>query len=303
MTMSVRRAVTLDRIDCRNADDAVAHSSAYVVVLLLLIPIAFHAVTLLPELSRPIPSLNDDAVHFLLIQGISRAWATGENPIDHWNPELELGFPIASTYQHLPHLTVVLLHRILLGQFELLTLFNLIRYLLLVGFPLSVYWSMRRIGFSSIAAGVAAASAPLISADHRYGFEYDSYIWRGFGMYSQLWAMHLSFLGLGCLIPLMRTGRGYLGAIVAASALVLSHLLYSFFMAPTMVAALLIGLRRDNVRLRIMRLLIVAGVSAVITSYFWLPFVLFNPFLGFSPYLERWKYDSFGARAILGWLI
>ncbi len=303
MTMSIRRAFTLDRIDCRVSSDAVTQHSSRVVVLLLLIPILFNAVTLLPELSRPIPSLNDNAVHFLLVQGISRAWASGENLIDHWNPELELGFPIASTYQHLPHLTVVLLHRILLRQFELLTLFNLIRYLLLVGFPLSVYWSMRRIGFSSIAAGVAAASATLISADHHYGFEYDSYIWRGFGMYSQLWAMHLSFLSLGCLIHVMRTGKGYLGAIIAASTLVLSHLLYSFILALTMVASLLVGIRRNNVRLRIMRLLIVAGVSAVITSYFWLPFLLFNPFLGFSPYLQRWKYDSFGAHAILGWLI
>jgi hypothetical protein len=182
----MRRAFTLDRIDCRVSNDAVTQHSSSVVVLLLLIPILFNAIALFPELSRSIPSLNDNAVHFLLVQGISRAWARGENLIDHWNPELELGFPIPGTSQHLPHLTVVLLHRILLGRFELLTLFNLIRYLLLVGFPLSVYWSMRRIGFSSIAAGVAATSATLISADHRYGFEYDSYIWRGFGMYTQL---------------------------------------------------------------------------------------------------------------------
>ena len=37
--------------------------------------------------------LNDDATHYLLIQRASEALATGENPIDHWVPELEFGFP------------------------------------------------------------------------------------------------------------------------------------------------------------------------------------------------------------------
>ena len=35
---------------------------------------------------------------------------------------------------------MVFLHHLLPKQFDLLTLFNLIRYLLLVGFPLTVYW-------------------------------------------------------------------------------------------------------------------------------------------------------------------
>src|SRR5881296_3895860 len=140
-------------------DEAPGRLTGAVLLLLVLVPTTFNAVALWPELSVAIPSLNDDAFHFLLIQRASEALATGENPFDHWAPELDLGFPQLLYYQHLPHLTVVALHRLLLKQVDLLILFNSIRYLLLVGFPLTVYCSMRRLGFSIVAGGFAAAAA------------------------------------------------------------------------------------------------------------------------------------------------
>jgi uncharacterized membrane protein len=197
-----------------------------VLSVLVLIPIAFNAVLLWPEVSVPIPSVNDSATHYLLIQRASEALAGGENPLDHWVPELELGFPWFLYYQNLPHLTVILLHRLLLGQVELLTVFNAVRYLLMVGFPLAVYWSMRRMDFSAVAAAMGATVASLFSANGRYGFEYLSYVWLGFGMYTQLWAMSLSFIALACVDRVVEKGRGYTGAIVALSLLVLSHLIY-----------------------------------------------------------------------------
>ena len=134
-------------------------------LLLVLLPMGFNAVTLWPEVSRPVPSLNDDAVHYLMIQRASEALANGENPVDHWVPELELGFPMFFYYQHLPHLTVVFLYRLLLKQVELLTVFNTVRFVILVSFPLVVYWSMRRMGFSIVAAAVSAAGASLLSGE------------------------------------------------------------------------------------------------------------------------------------------
>lgn len=282
--------------------DPPGRSGTLVLLLLVFIPTAFNAVALLPELRLPIPSLNDGAVHYLYVQRASEALATGEHPLDHWGPELELGFPQFFYYQHLPHLTVVLLHRLLLKQADPLTLFNLIRYLLLVGFPLTVYWSMRRLGFSVVAGGVAAAMASLLSTDHRYGFEYDSYVWRGFGMYTQLWAMHLSFITLACLDRVLERGDGYVPAVVASSLLAMSHLVYAYMMAVTALVLLGVGLDRANARPRLARLAVTGALGAVITSYFWLPFLLFKEYLSASPYLQSWKYDSFGAGNILTWL-
>jgi hypothetical protein len=270
--------------------------------LLVLVPIVFNAMTLWPEVSLPVPNVNDDAIHYLLIQRAGEALGRGENVFDHWLPEFELGFPMFFYYQHLPHLIVVALHRLLLQKFDLLTVFNAVRYFLLVVFPLTVYWSMRRLEFSQVAAAVAAACASLISANSRYGFEYQSYIWRGQGVYTQLWVMHLSFIVLANLHRLLDKGRGYAAAILSCSALLLSHLLYTYMMAITGVVLVLNLVSRANWRALLARLAIVGGFTAVICSYMWLPYITQSAFFALSPYLERWKYDSFGAHSILWWL-
>ena len=119
---------------------------------LVAVPTFFTAVALLPEITIPVPSNNDDATHFLLIQRMSEAFARGENPLDFWLPQVELGFPLLVYYQPLPAIAVVFLHRALLGTVDLITAFNLFRYLLLVGFPLTVFWSLRHMGVSAAGA-------------------------------------------------------------------------------------------------------------------------------------------------------
>ena len=301
--MTGQQGEPLGGTDSSVPGDSPGRWATVALLLLVLVPTTFNAIALWPELSLSVPSLNDDAFHYVLVQRASEALASGENPFDHWSPELDLGFPQMFYYQHLPHLTVVFLHRLLLKQVDLLTLFNLIRYLLLVGFPLTVYWAMRRMEFSVVAAAVAAAAASLVSGNFRYGFEYDSYIWRGWGLTTQLWAMHLSLVTLACLDRVLRRGTGYVGAVVACSMLGLSHLMYSYMMAPAGLVLLLVGLNRTNARQRIARLGITAALAAVITSYFWLPFVLFKAYLSASPYEPRWKYDSSGAGTVLTWLV
>ena len=178
-------------------------------------------------------------------------------------------------------------------------MFNLVRYLLLVGFPLTVYWSLRKLDFSQAGALTAAALAPLFSGNFGYGFEYDSYVWRGFGMYTQIWAMHLSLICLALLCDYLDRGRNRLPAILALSALILSHLVYAYMMAISAAVLFAVGLTRGHARVRSLRFALVWALAALLTCYFWLPFILSKVYLGASPYLQRWKYDSFGAQAIL----
>ena len=49
----------------------------------VLIAIIFNAVMLLPELRVEVPSLNDDAFHYLYVQRADAALADGENPFDN----------------------------------------------------------------------------------------------------------------------------------------------------------------------------------------------------------------------------
>jgi hypothetical protein len=269
---------------------------------LVAVPIAINSVALAPEVLYPVPNVNDDAEHILMTQRASDALADGENPLDMWVPQLELGFPQFLYYQQLPHLVVVAVDRLLLGVVPLRTVFDLVRYLLLLGFPLTVLWSMRTMGFSGAAAAVGAAASSLLSGSFRYGFEYDSYIWRGFGLFTQLFGMHLAFVALALLDRLIRRGRGIVVTAVSCAALVLGHVIYAYMIGIAAVVLFLIGLRPSNTLGRIGRLAAVGGIAGVLTSYFVVPFFVQAGYLNISPYLERAKYDGSGAAAVLGWL-
>ncbi len=269
----------------------------------VVISVVFMAIALLPEVTVPVPSLNDDASHYSLILNASRAIDAGLNPIDHWAPDLEIGYPEFAYYQHLPALFVVALNRLVLRSVSLLTLFNLTRWALMAGFPITVYWSLRQLGFSKPASAAAATFSPLFSAGNKFGIEYDSYVWRGYGMYTQLWAMHLSFLSLAFVNRTLNDGKGYLASALVLSALVISHAIYAFVVAVTLPVLMLSGVTRTNWRQRVTRLMLAGGPVIIITSYFWLPLILNGAYFSTSPYMEAWKYNSFGARTILPWLV
>lgn len=263
-----------------------------------------NAIWLLPEITVSVASNNDDAFHWAFVQRGIDALQRGENILDFWVPGLGLGFPQFLYYQHLPHLSVILLHRALFGAVDPYLLFNLVRYVLLVAFPLTVWWSLRRMDLPPVAAAVGAAASSLLSSDHLYGFDYDSYVWRGFGMYTQLWAMHLTFIALAGLWGLLQRGRGFLLTAIALAALALSHILYAYMMVISTAAMALASITRAGVAGRAARLLAAGVVALLISSYMWVPALgSGQAFVDVSPYLQSWKYDSFGAPQVLSWLV
>jgi hypothetical protein len=272
-------------------------------ILLVAVPIAMNAVALLPEVTYPVPSLNDGVQHVAFVRRAADAWSRGENLVDHWVPQFELGVPQFLDYQHLPHVVVVILGRLTGDAVDLRTLFDLVRYALLLGFPLTVYWSMRTMGFTPVAGAIAAAASSVLSANHRYGFEYDSYVWRGFGVFTQLFAMHLSFIALATLHRVANKGTGIAPAALACAALALSHLLYAYMLAITAIVVLFVGATRADLAPRVGRFALVGALSAAATSYMWLPFFMHSAYVNVTPYLDPQKYDSYGAGPILSWLV
>lgn len=269
---------------------------------LILVVLLFNAVALWPEL-RAVPNLNDDAYHLQLIARAADAISRGENPLDHWLPTLELGFPVFLYYQQLPHLAVVALTGASFGTIDLRSMFDLVRYLLLVTLPLTAYASLRWMGFSRTGAAAAGAAAALFSADHRFGLEYDSYLWRGYGLYTQLWAVHLSFIAMAALYRLVHASGRIVPAVFATAGVVLVHLLYGYMLAITAIVIGLVGLRRSNAARRIATLAVTGVLVAAIAAYLVPPYLGLQAFLDVSPFLPRFRWDSFGAPTILGWIV
>lgn len=274
----------------------------FLLVAIVVVPIAFNAVALWSEVAVPIPGINDTMFHHLMIRSASEAIASGANPLDSWGPEMDLGAPRFIHYQNLPALFVIGLDYLTFGLIDLATLLGLTRYALLLTLPLVVYWSMRRMEFSQVAAAGAASMSSLFSANGLYGIEYESYIWRGWGMYTQQWAVHLSFILMACLWRLGRTGRGVTAVVLVASALVVSHLLYAEMMVITGLVVFLFSAERGVLRARLAQFIVAALLIAVVTSFLWFTYLQQHAYVGESPYDAAWKLDSFGVGMILGWL-
>jgi hypothetical protein len=68
----------------------------------------------------------------------------------------------------------------------------------------------------------------VIATDGLYGFEFGSYVWRGSGLYTQLWGMVLLGPGIAQGLRVLRTGRGYALGAALVEVLLVSHLVTAY---------------------------------------------------------------------------
>jgi hypothetical protein len=236
--------------------------------------------------------LNDSVFHVTLAE---RA-AAERNPLDFWVPEWTFGYPVLRTYQPLGSLFLTGLYHLLGKSVSMVVLFAWVKFLLLVAFPVTVFFAARMIGLSDAAAAAAAAIAPFVSTNGLYGIEYGSYLWRGSGLYTQLVASHLFLLTIGFAARTFRGERFVTVTGVLAGLTFLAHFIYGHMAALTIV--LLAILFRSWIRLAW-----IGAVAFAISAFQLLPMLRDMPLIARSRWEEAWKWDSFGAGAVMKWLV
>jgi len=279
--------------------------------LFLLFAVAFNLYRLYPEVAISVPTLNDGVLHFLALERAAAALAAWQNPTDPWLASVVLGYPLFHHYQHLPYIPPAALSLLLRGTLPLFDLFNWTRYLLLSFFPLSIYWSMRRFGFSRLAAALGGLVAPLLATDGIYGFGFTSYVWRGYGLYAQLWGMLLLPPALAQGYAALREGRGYFWAVLLLAATTMSHLVFGYIALASLVLFGFLpalgqwvkGTTGHDVWRRGKRLILLLALVALVTAYFFVPFLLDSSYMNRSVWEEQEKYDSYGYEWALGALV
>jgi hypothetical protein len=284
---------------------------AVVAGLLLLFAVVFNLYQLYPEVSIQAPVLNDGVLHRLAFERAASALAAGQDPTDPWLATVVLGYPLFHHYQHLPYVLPALLSFPLHGLLDLPDVFDWTRYLLLCLFPLSIYWSMRRFGFGRLPAAFGGLVAPLLATDGLYGLDLGSYLWRGYGLYTQLWGMVLLPPALAQGYTTLRTGRGFFWAVLLLAATLLSHLVYGYmaFLSLGLLALLpLLGPRAEGKgpgRLwpRIGRLALLLTLVVLVAAYFLVPYLLDRTYMNRSIWEEPGKYDAYGWEWTLGALV
>ncbi len=205
------------------------HRRDYVIPLVLvLFAVAFNLYHLYPEVAGGVLDGNDMALHRLLTEAAVEAITRGQDFTDPWQGSMSMGFPLSHYYQHLPHVTIAFVHVMTLEVFSLTDLLHWSTYLLLSLFPISIFWSLRHLGFDQISSAMGGLVAPLVATNGLYGFDFRSYVFSGWGLYTQLWGMVLFPPTLAVSYRVLREGRGYFWATLLLASTLMSHLIYGY---------------------------------------------------------------------------
>jgi len=265
---------------------------------LVILAVVFNAVFLWSEVSISTFNLNDEVLHQAAAKAASSVLKEGFDLTDFWFSKIELGFPLFHYYQHLPQITLAAINQLTSLFFPLSRLFDLFRYLLLVLFPLSIFLAMRRFGFDYLAAGLAALISSLLSTNGLFGLDYGSYIWRGSGLHTQLWAMFFLPLALAEIYRVIFQKNKFFLAVLFSAIVFLSNVVYGYILLLSTVLFLLLASKKEIVPI-LKRAALLLFLLALVASYFWLPFLLDKNYLNRSVWEAAYKYDSFGAKKIL----
>ena len=296
---------------------------------------------------------NDNAFQFALVDRTNTMWGFATRqctstilklvtfPVchflylaDHWVPNWADGFNLPFYYSHIPQIVIVGSWRFIKLFTSNLTLFHyyhIVIYLLLCFFPLSVYLALDVMGLSPLTAGIGALFAMNLSTDGLYGLDPSSFLWRGYGLSSQLFAMiwfplaiayahryfvnrdsgfgiHFSKPGQRFTIYDLRFPKDLLLAVLFTTATTAGHL------GIGMIAMISLGflaisapimklLRQEPVshilessKDQLIRLALVAGLSIFLLSYWIVPTFLEGNYHNISFWDPVWKFNSYGVK-------
>jgi Gpi18-like mannosyltransferase len=245
-------------------------------------------------------NFNDSALHMQMVRWAGGQIREGRVPLDGWYPYFALGSAHFHHYQSLPH-TLTAYAAYITGQSDSRT-YLWIQYLMLALWPVVVYIASRLLDWGRWTAASAAAVSPLLVSASGYGYEHGSYIWRGYGVYSQLWAMWTLPLAWGLSWRAVSRGNRYAAAAAAIAFTIAFHFITGYLALLT-VAAWVIVLGSRNFPQRVMRGAVVGLGGLVIAAWVLVPLISDAKYVTESAYYTGTIFnDSYGARKELGWL-
>ena len=222
----------------------------------------------------------------------------GHLPLTGWFPYLGLGSPQFLHYQSLPAMLAGMIGLVIGPN----AAFRWTLYLLLSLWPVSVYACARMFGVGRWSAAVAAAMAPFLMSTTAIAYEQNAYVWRGYGVWTQLWASMTLPLAWGCSWRAVRDGRGYLPAVALVSLTAMLHFETGYLaFAPLLLWPIAAG-RPFIVRVR--RMAIVLGCSLLATAWVVVPLIEQRAWAAINEPLQHGGLvNGYGALRVTGWLL
>ena len=246
--------------------------------------------------ARPVQNLNDASVHRSMVAWANDRIEGGHLPLDGWYPDLSLGSSRFHHYQSFPHVLTGYL-AVPLGPERAV---SLTLYLLLATWPIAVYAGGRLMTWGPWPSAMAAAMSSLIVSEPGLGYEWGSYLWRGYGTWSQLWGMWLLPFAWALGWRAVARGKGYAVASLVLALTVACHLITGY------LALLALGLwvivAPSEFRRRLVRAVVVSAGALLTAAWVVVP-LLADRAWTIQDEFSRDKpfYDSFGAKQVMSW--
>jgi hypothetical protein len=251
----------------------------------------------LRALTLPVTYLNDSTLHEQMVRFATAQLQAGQLPLTSWFPFLGEGSPQFLHYQSLPAM--------LAGALGLLigpdAAFRWTLYLLLSTWPVSVYLAARAFGAGRAAAAASAAMAPFLVSVTGVGYEQYAYAWKGYGVWTQLWASWTLPLAWGWSWRAIRDGRGYLRAAALTALTVALHFETGYLALSVLLVWPLLAGRPFLTRLR--RAAVILGGALLASAWVIVPLLTQRSWAAVNePLQTTGEVNGYGAHQVLGWL-
>ena len=252
----------------------------------------------LRALTLGVPYLNDSSLHEQMVRFATAQLRAGHLPLTSWFPFLGEGSPQFLHYQSLP--------AILTGAVGLLTgpdvAFRWSLYLLLSLWPISVYLAARMFGAGRATAAASAAMSPFLVSATGVGYEQHAYVFTGYGVWTQLWAMWTLPLAWGLSWRAIRDGRGYLKAVLLTALTVALHFETGYLALSVLLVWPLVAGQPLLARLR--RGAVLLGGSLLASVWVIIPLLSQRDWAAVNEPLQgTGLVNGYGAHQVIGWLV
>lgn len=289
----------------------------YLAYLLLSLTIGFNLYLYYPE-TQILADPNDNIFQYSLVDRTNWIWQNYNCPfsltclpnlIDHVVPTWAEGYPLPFYYTHLPQIAIVSSYNMVIQplssllslHFTLYTYYNWTKFLLLAFLPLSFYIALRVVGFSPLLSAIGAFFASHFSTDGLYGIDPPSYLWRGYGLTSQLYAIFFLPLAISYaykgLVEISNFKNQISNLLLAGIFLTLTtagHLGIGIIGFISLLPFLLFNLKASHIISRMKRLALIYAIPLFLLAYWIIPALMQNNYHMISFWDPIWKFDSYG---------
>ncbi len=287
--------------------------SSILAYLILILTIGFNFWLNFPE-TKILADPNDNIFQYSLVYRTNWVWENYGCPlslnclpnlIDHVVTAWAEGYSLPFYYTHLPQIIIVSSYHLFIQpvislfhlSYSLYQYYNLTKFLLLILFPLPIFFSLRLLGFSPLTSALSAFTVSNYSTDGLYGIDPPSFLWRGYGLTSQLYAIFFMPLGLSYLYLSLKNFTKPLPIFLTILFLVLTisgHLGIGMISLISGGVFVFLDLDPKLILLRLKRLVLIYLGIILTLSYWIVPILLYTNYHMISFWDPIWKFNSYG---------